>query len=123
MRAAAAARCYHMPMKLLVFVLLAGATVGSGCVQVPPLPPAQPTTLSSWSPMGSFTMSSGANCAGHVTLSGATATVTDSCFTSAGDVVLCTDATSAAPVQCASGDGVLTVNGAPGDTIAYARVK
>jgi len=94
-----------------------------GCLQVAPQPAPPPATISSWSPLGGFTIASGANCAGHVSLTTTTATVNDPCFSGVSDVVLCTDATSAAPVKCAAAEGSLTVTGAAGDTIAYARVK
>lgn len=95
----------------------------TGCLQVPPLPVPPPTTMTSWGPMGSFTMSSGANCAGHATLdSGGTSTIQDACF-SDNAVVLCTDTTSASAVRCAPGAGALSISGMAGDTVAYARVR
>jgi len=101
-------------------IVLAAA---AGCLQVQPQPIPPPTTISSWSPLGGFTMSSGANCAGHATLGGTPAVISDSCFTAADNVVLCTDTTSAAAVGCTPAAGSLTITGAAGDTIAYARVR
>lgn len=103
---------------LITFTLLA-----AGCLQVQPQPTPPPSTISSWSPLGGFTVSSGANCGGHVTLATATATVNDDCFTGAANVVLCTDTTSVAAVKCTPGYGILTVTGTTGDVIGYARVK
>jgi len=99
------------------------AVIAAGCLQVQPQPMPPPTTFSSWSPLGGFTMSSGANCAGHATLGGTPAVINDSCFTSSDNVVLCTDSTTAAAVGCMPAAGSLTITGAAGDTIAYARVR
>ena len=99
------------------------ALIAAGCLQVGPPPQPPPTTFSSWSPMGGFTMSSGANCAGRISLDQTPATVSDSCFTGPENVVLCTDATAAAAVGCIPGAGSLTVSGAAGHTVAYARVR
>ncbi|MGH7841746.1 MAG: hypothetical protein ACREQT_09500, partial [Candidatus Binataceae bacterium] len=82
-----------------------------------------PTTMSSWGPMGGFTMSSGANCAGQATLSRGAATVQDACFTAPDNVVLCTDTTSVSAVRCAPAAGTLAISGAAGDVIAYARIR
>lgn len=98
----------------------------AGCFQVqpqPPLPVPPPTTISSWGPLGGFTMSSGANCAGRATLGSAPAVISDNCFTGGDNIVLCTDTTSAAGVRCTPAAGSLTIGGAAGDTIAYARVR
>jgi hypothetical protein len=111
-------------MKRSVRILPLALLCLTGCVQVPPLPATPSTTMSSWSPMGGFTMSSGVNCAGHATLdSGGASTISDACFSSVTDVVLCTDTTYASAVRCLPGAGTLSVSGAAGDTIAYARVR
>jgi hypothetical protein len=111
-------------MKRSVRILPLALLCLTACVQVPPLPATPPTTMSSWGPMGGFTMSSGANCAGHATLdSGGMSTIQDTCFGSGNDIVLCTDTTSAKAVRCLPGAGTLSVSGAAGDTIAYARVR
>lgn len=112
-----------MRLNLILFItFLTVSLFTAGCLQVQPQP-TPPATISSWSPLGGFTVSSGANCGGHVTLTTTTATVNDVCFTGASDVVLCTDTTSVAPVKCTSGYGILTVTGTSGDVISYARVK
>lgn len=96
----------------------------SGCLQVQPQPPVPPTTMSSWGPLGGFTMSSGAACAGQVTLTNAgSAQVSNPCFTSADNIVLCTDTSAASAVRCTPGDGYLFVSGGAGDTISYARLR
>ena len=97
--------------------------VAPGCLQVAPQPLPPPTSFSSWTPLGGFTMSSGANCAGHTTLAQSRAVISDNCFTSADNIVLCTDTTSAAAVGCMPALGSLTIAGTAGDTIAYARVR
>jgi hypothetical protein len=94
-----------------------------GCLQVAPQPAVPPTTMTSWSPMGGFSMSSGAACAGHALLTNGSATVNDSCFTGADNIVMCTDTTAPNPMRCSPAEGSLSVAGAPGDTISYARVK
>jgi hypothetical protein len=106
-------------------VLLAGTMtiLTGGCFMVPPEPAPPPTTMSSWGPFGGFTMSSGANCAGHATLTNGAATIRDSCFTSSENIVLCTDTSAAVAVSCSPGSGRLTIYGLGTDTIAYARVR
>ena len=111
-------------LRVALFIASALAVVvAGGCLEVQPQPMPPPTTISSWSPMGGFTMSSGANCAGHATLGIAPAVITDSCFTAADNVVLCTDTTAAAAVGCTPAAGSLTIMGTSGDKIAYARVR
>jgi hypothetical protein len=69
-------------------------------------------------------MSSGAAaCAGHATLNGGLASVTDPCITGDTNIVLCTDTTAPNPVKCSPESGYLSISGAPGDTIAWARVR
>lgn len=95
-----------------------------GCLEVQSQPAPPPTTMSSWGPLGGFTMSSGAaTCAGHATLNGGLASVSDPCFTGGANIVLCTDTTAPNPVKCSPESGYLTISGAPGDTIAWARVR
>jgi hypothetical protein len=102
-----------------VFVL----GIAAGCLQVQPPPTPPPTTISSWSPLGGFTMSSGANCAGRATLGDSPTVVSDGCFTSTDNIVLCTNTTSSSGVRCTPQAGSLTIAGAAGDTISYARVR
>src|ERR1700682_4066203 len=73
------------------------ALTTAGCLQVQPQPPVPPTTMSSWGPLGGFTMTSGSNCAGYATLSNRESSVSASCFTGSDNIVMCTDATAANP--------------------------
>jgi hypothetical protein len=104
-----------------LFTVIALTT--AGCLQVQPQPPVPPTTMSSWGPLGGFTMTSGSNCAGYTTLNTSEASIRASCFTGSDNIVMCTDATAANPVMCMPGDGNLTVSGTVGDNISYARVR
>ncbi len=94
-----------------------------GCLMVPPEPTPPPTTITSYGPLGGFTMSSGANCAGHATLINGFVTVQDPCFSSSENVVICTDTSSPSAVSCTPGSGRLSIAGMGSDTVAYARVK
>lgn len=62
-------------------------------------------------------------CAGRVRLEQGAATVNDACFTGDTNVVLCTDASSANPVECTATSGKLAVAGNGTDLINYARVR
>jgi len=106
----------------VIFAVIALTTAG-GCLQVQPQPPVPPTTMSSWGPLGGFTMTSGSNCAGYATLSSKQTSVSASCFTGGDNIVMCTDTTAANPVMCMPGDGHLTISGTAGDIISYARVR
>lgn len=97
--------------------------MASGCLQVAPQPPVPPTTMSSWGPLGTFSMTSGAPCAGKATLSDGTASVSDACFTGADNIVMCTDTTAANPLRCTPASGSLSISGGVGDTVAYARIR
>jgi hypothetical protein len=108
--------------KIILILALIGLTA-AGCLQLQPQPPVPPTTMSSWGPLGGFTMSSGAACAGHATLNDGHSSVDDPCFTGSDNIVMCTDTTAANAVECAPGNGNLTISGAPGDTISYARIR
>jgi hypothetical protein len=108
---------------ILMPLLLFTAVAFSGCLSVAPQPPLPSTTMSSWSPYGGFSMASGVTCAGHALLTGGGASVNDPCFTGDDNIVMCTDTTSPSAVRCAPGAGVLNLQGTPGDTIAYARVR
>lgn len=99
------------------------ALTAAGCLQVAPQPPVPPTTMSSWGPMGGFSMSSGAPCTGKATLSDGTASISDACFTGADNIVMCTDTTAANPVRCTPAYGNLSISGGVGDTISYARIR
>jgi hypothetical protein len=104
-----------------LFALIALTT--AGCFQVQPQPPVPPTTMSSWGPLGGFTMTSGSNCAGYATLSSRESSISALCFTGSDNIVMCTDATAANPVMCMPGNGYLTISGTAGDNISYARVR
>lgn len=97
--------------------------MASGCLQVASQPPVPPTTMSSWGPLGGFSMSSGAPCAGKTTLTDGTATVSDVCFTGADNIVMCTDTTAANPVRCTPASGSLSISGGVDDTVSYARIR
>lgn len=86
-----------------------------------PAPP--PTSMTAWSPTGSFTFSSGGNCAGQTTLVNGFATVNDPCFTSSYNTVICSDNTLPNPVRCTPAIGSLTLSGTGSDAVSYARLK
>jgi hypothetical protein len=109
--------------KIVLILALFATTTSAGCLEVAPQPAVPPTTMSSWSPLGGFSMSSGATCAGHATLNGGIASVSDPCFTSTENIVMCTDTTAANAVKCAPSNGYLAISGFADDTIAYARVR
>ncbi|HLX37670.1 MAG TPA: hypothetical protein VKR29_07710 [Candidatus Binataceae bacterium] len=105
--------------KILLAIL--GLTV-AGCFSYSaPAPP--PTTMSAWSPAGSFSLSSGGNCAGQTTLVNGLATITDACFTSSYNVVVCSDNTMPNAVRCTPSIGSLSLSGTGSDSISYARLK
>lgn len=79
--------------------------------------------MTAWSPTGGFTINSGGNCAGQVSLVAGFATVTDTCFTSSYNVVVCSDNTMASPVRCTPAIGSLSLSGTGSDSISYARLK
>ena len=110
-------------MRKIVRMLALIGVAMAGCLEVQPQPPLPPTTMSSWGPTGGFTMSSGSTCAGHATLNGGRASISDPCFTGIDNVVMCTDTTAANPVQCSPGFGYLTISGTGADMISYARMK
>ena len=110
-------------MRWIFSPIVIGAVALAGCLQVASPPPVPPTTMTSWSPMGGFTMSSGATCAGRATLKGGSATVSDPCFTGTDNIVMCTDITAPNAIRCTPSDGSLSIAGAPDDTISYARVR
>ena len=111
-------------MRKIITTLAFTGVIAGGCLQVQPQPPIPPATMSSWGPLGGFTMSSGATCAGHVTLlNDGAASVSDSCFTGDDNIVMCTDTTGANPVKCTPAYGNLSISGAAGDTISYVRVR
>ena len=87
-------------------------------------PPPPPTTMSAWSPTGGgFSFNSGGTCAGQTTLIGGFATVTDTCFTSSYNVVVCSDNTLPNPVRCTPSIGSLSLSGTGSDSVSYARLK
>ena len=111
------------PMKMArIISLVVIVAIVSGCLQVAPQPAVPPTTMSSWSPMGGFTMTSGSSCAGTATLSMREMSISASCITGSDNIVMCTDTTAPNPVMCRPADGYLSISGTIGDTIAYARV-
>jgi hypothetical protein len=62
-------------------------------------------------------------CAGKVSLSQGSATVSDTCFTGDSNIVICSDVSSPSGVRCEPGKGSLAVEGHANDAVAYARVK
>jgi hypothetical protein len=109
--------------RLAIAALAAAGLMATGCLQVASQPPVPPTTLSSWGPMGGFSMTSGAPCTGKATLTDGTASVSDACFTGAENIVMCTDTTAANAVRCTPAYGTLSISGGVGDTISYARIR
>lgn len=110
-------------MGRVIWLFAVIALTTAGCLQVQPQPPVPPTTMSSWGPLGGFTMTSGPNCAGYSTLNSRETSVSAACFTGSDNIVMCTDATAPNPVMCMPGDGYLTISGTAGDNISYARVR
>jgi len=109
-------------MRIPVALLAMIGVLAPGCFTYSaPAPP--PTSMTAWSPTGSFSFSSGGNCAGQISLVGGLATVTDQCFTSSYNVVVCSDNTLANPVRCTPAIGSLTLSGTGSDSISYARLK
>ncbi|MGH7814853.1 MAG: hypothetical protein ACREQI_12720 [Candidatus Binataceae bacterium] len=111
-----------MRLNAIAAAALAAAAL-SGCyASFPAPPPPPPTTVTTWGPLGGFSINTG-GCAGQAALRAGAATVSDPCFTGNTNVVLCTDTTAPNPVQCAAAPGSLTVVGTGDDVIAYARLK
>ena len=109
-------------MRTSIILLAFSGLMAAGCFTYSgPTPP--PTTMTAWSPTGGFTLNSGGNCAGQVSLVGGLATVTDTCFTSSYNVVVCSDNTTANPVRCTPSIGSLSLSGTGSDSISYARLK
>jgi len=113
----------EIAMRAIVLILALSGLTTAGCLEVAPQPPLPATTMSSWGPAGSFTMSTGSTCAGHETLNLGRASVYNPCFTGSDNVVICTDTTAPNGVQCSPESGYLMISGAGADTISYARVK
>jgi hypothetical protein len=111
-----------MSMRILIILIALSGLPAAGCFTYS-APPPPPTSMTAWSPTGSFSFSSGGNCAGQTTLVGGFATVTDACFTSSYNVVLCSDNTMANPVRCTPAIGSLSLSGTGSDSISYARMK
>jgi hypothetical protein len=109
-------------MRISILVLSICGLMAAGCFSYSaPAPP--PTSMTAWSPTGGFTLNSGGNCAGQVGLIGGYTTVTDACFTSSYNVVVCTDNTAAKAVRCTPSIGSLSITGNGNDSISYARLK
>jgi hypothetical protein len=109
-------------MRILTILLAFSGLMVAGCFTYS-APPPPPTTMTAWSPTGGFSFNSGGTCAGQVSLVGGLATVTDPCFTSSYDVVVCSDNTMANPVRCTPAIGSLSLSGTGSDSISYARLK
>ena len=109
-------------MRISILALAICGLMAAGCFSYSaPAPP--PTTMTAWSPTGGFTFNSGGNCSGQVGLLSGYYTVTDPCFTSSYNVVVCTDNTAAKPVSCTPSIGSLSISGSGNDSVSYARLK
>jgi hypothetical protein len=109
-------------MRTWIILLAFSSLMAAGCFSYS-VPPPPPTTMSAWSPTGSFSFSSGGNCAGQTTLVGGLANVTEACFSGPTDVVVCSDNTLPNPVRCTPSAGSLSLSGTGSDSISYARLK
>jgi hypothetical protein len=109
-------------MRTSIILLAFTGLMAAGCFSYS-APPPSPTTMTAWSPTGGFSFASGGNCAGQTTLVGGFTTVTDACFTSSYNVVVCSDNTLPNPVRCTPAIGSLSLSGTGGDSISYARLK
>ncbi len=109
-------------MRTLIILIALSGLMTAGCFTYS-APPPPPTSMTAWSPTGSFSFSSGSSCVGRVTLTDGLATVTDSCFSSPSDVVVCSDNTLPNPVRCTSSPGSLALSGTGSDSVSYARLK
>jgi hypothetical protein len=109
-------------MRTLKILIALSGLMAAGCFTYSaPAPP--PTSMTAWSPTGSFSFSSGGTCAGQTTLVAGFATITDQCFTSSYNTVVCSDNTAPNPVKCTPATGTLTLAGTGSDAISYARLK
>jgi len=124
------------PAPLVLALGLTALIAGAGCGRRPePPPPLHPGEPASNAPHDIHTDNANSvfgpasvtdlaiECAGRVRLEQGAATVNDACFTGDTNVVLCTDATSASPVECTASNGKLTLAGNGTDLINYARVR
>ena len=109
-------------MRISLIILAVTALLGAGCFTYS-APPPPPTSMTAWSPTGSFSFNSGGTCAGQITLVNGFTTVNDACFTSSYNVVVCSDNTLPNPVRCTPATGSLTISGTGSDSISYARLK
>ena len=109
-----------MRISVIAFAMMGLMAAGCFTYSAPPPPP---TSMTAWSPTGSFSFSSGGTCAGQITLVRGYATVTDQCFTSSYNVVVCSDNTMANPVRCTPSIGSLSLSGTGSDSNSYARLK
>jgi hypothetical protein len=107
---------------MIIAIIAVIGLLMNGCLEVQSQPPLPATTMSSWGPMGGFTVSSGSTCVGKATLNGGHASVSDPCFTGDDNIVMCTDTTAPNPIRCTPAPGYLSVSGASDDTISYVRV-
>jgi hypothetical protein len=113
--------------------LIAGTGCGRRPEPPPPLHPGQPATSDGPHDIHATTASAvfgtanvtelAIECAGRVRLEQGAATVNDACFTGDTNVVLCTDASSANPIQCTASNAKLVLTGSGSDLINYARVR
>jgi hypothetical protein len=124
------------PAPLILALGLSALIAGSGCGRRPePPPPLHPGEPASNVPHDIHTDNANSvfgpasvtdlviECAGRVRLEQGAATVNDACFTGDTNVVLCTDASSASPIECSASNGKLMLAGTGTDLINYARVR
>jgi hypothetical protein len=109
-------------MRKIIAIIAVMGLLMSGCLEVQSQPPLPSTTMSSWGPLGGFSVSSGATCLGKATLNGGHASVSDPCFTSDDNIVMCTDTTAPNPIRCTPASGYLSISGTADDIISYVRV-
>jgi hypothetical protein len=109
-------------MRILLILMALGGLMAAGCFTYSP-PPPPPTNMTAWSPSGGFSVNTGGTCVGRTNLVNGFATVTDACFSSSYDVVICSDNTMPNPVRCTSSLGTLTISGTGSDSVSYARLK
>ncbi len=118
-------------MKHLALAFAMAAMLAAGCGHPPAPPPAKGEAghtgnviAASNSVFGPASTTVVTNvCAGQKQLAQGAATVDDSCFTGATNVVLCTDMSSVNPVRCTPGPSALAITGTGNDLISYARIK
>lgn len=120
-------------MKTIATALAIAAIFAAGCGR-PPGPAEMhghdgPRTSGNWFAQATSVFGNASTkvvadlCAGQKQLEQGGATIHDTCFTGATNVVLCTDMTSVSAVRCTPGPNSLTIAGTGSDSISYARIR